>query len=54
MAGDEREGICRQRDLGIRGGGHTDPMDDVPWKLFIKQAAFEQARGGFRKAWGVS
>lgn len=53
MEGDERKGFCRHRDLGIRGGGHTDPMDDAPWALFRRQVAFETQRAGFRKEWGI-
>lgn len=46
-------GVCRHYDLGIAGGGHTDPTtDDHVWEAFMHLVAAELARGGFRKTWG--
>src|SRR5260370_18666180 len=28
-------GVCRHRDLGKAGGGHTDPCDDSTWSKFM-------------------
>ena len=48
-----RPGIVRHLDLGMAGGGHSDPTEDVGlWSSFIKQVAKELERGGFRKTWG--
>ena len=46
-------GVCRHYDLGIAGGGHTDPTtDDAIFASFITMVAAEYKRGGFRKEWG--
>ncbi len=46
-------GVCRHYDLGIAGGGHTDPTtDDAVWTHFMTLVVAELARGGFRKTWG--
>lgn len=46
-------GICRHYDLGIAGGGHTDPTtDEALWKHFITLVKTEFDRGGFRPTWG--
>jgi hypothetical protein len=47
-------GVCRHLDLGILGGGHTDPTTDTPrWRAFMRMVAAERERGGFRPSWGV-
>lgn len=47
-------GITRHYDLGMAGGGHTDPTTDVArWEEFVLMVEQELARGGFRKTWGV-
>lgn len=46
-------GVCRHYDLGIAGGGHTDPTtDDMVWRHFITLVVAELQRGGFRPSWG--
>lgn len=46
-------GVCRHYDLGIAGGGHTDPTTNLTlWRSFMKQVKFEHDRGGFRERWG--
>lgn len=47
-------GLVRHIDLGLAGGGHTDPTTDlVLWRWWVKQVQREVDRGGFRKQWGV-
>lgn len=47
-------GVCRHFDLGLVGGGHTDPTtSDVVWMQFMKMVRAEHVRGGFRPAWGI-
>lgn len=47
-------GVCRHYDLGIAGGGHTDPTEDERlWRQFITAVDREYNRGGFRGTWGV-
>lgn len=46
-------GVCRHYDLGIAGGGHTDPTEDTAiWHHFMDMVRAEAARGGFRPEWG--
>lgn len=46
-------GICRHYDLGLIGGGHTDPTTDTPtWLHFVAMVKSEYDKGGFRKRWG--
>lgn len=46
-------GVCRHYDLGLAGGGHTDPtLDTQVWRGFMAKVAAELKRGGFRKTWG--
>jgi hypothetical protein len=48
-----KPGIVRHLDLGMAGGGHSDPTQDVAlWNSFIKQVGKELERGGFRPTWG--
>lgn len=47
-------GVARHYDLGIAGGGHTDPTtDNSLWAAFMRMVAVEFARGGFRASWGL-
>jgi hypothetical protein len=47
------QGFTRHYDLGIAGGGHTDPTTDMGrWLAFGEMVAEEHARGGFRPTWG--
>jgi len=47
-------GVCRHYDLGIAGGGHTDPTTDAQlWRQFMARVVAEFNRGGFRPAWGI-
>jgi N-acetyl-anhydromuramyl-L-alanine amidase AmpD len=47
-------GVVRHYDLGIAGGGHTDPTLDVQlWRQFLGEVRAEYSRGGFRPTWGV-
>ena len=53
LAPQNRPGICRHFDLGIAGGGHTDPTTDVVyWRDFVELVKAEYDRGGFRPTWG--
>lgn len=46
-------GVCRHYDLGISGGGHTDPTtDSALWSHFMAMVRAEFNRGGFRATWG--
>lgn len=46
-------GVTRHLDLGLAGGGHTDPTaDDTLWTHFMGLVAAEYRKGGFRKVWG--
>lgn len=46
-------GVVRHYDLGVAGGGHTDPTTDlVYWRWFMRQVVREFDRGGYRKTWG--
>jgi N-acetyl-anhydromuramyl-L-alanine amidase AmpD len=46
-------GIIRHYDLGLAGGGHTDPTTDpAVWRRFAARVQVEHARGGFRPSWG--
>jgi hypothetical protein len=48
-----KPGVCRHYDLGLVGGGHTDPTtDDKVWEKFMVLVAAEVKRGGFRAVWG--
>jgi N-acetyl-anhydromuramyl-L-alanine amidase AmpD len=47
-------GVVRHLDLGLAGGGHSDPTTDaVYWRWFVRQVVREYDRGGFREAWGT-
>lgn len=47
-------GICRHYDLGVAGGGHTDPtLVVLTWTRFVASVKAEYDRGGFRPSWGV-
>lgn len=47
-------GVVRHYDLGLAGGGHTDPTTDLAlWRLFMARVQGEHERGGFRASWGV-
>lgn len=47
-------GVVRHLDLGIAGGGHTDPTTDVAlWRRFVAAVRAEHERGGFRPVYGV-
>ena len=46
-------GFCRHYDLGIAGGGHTDPTTStIAWLKFVFRVKWEYHRGGFRESWG--
>jgi hypothetical protein len=46
-------GFTRHHDLGLLGGGHTDPTEDLTlWHRFCTAVQHELERGGFRKDWG--
>jgi len=50
----QRAGVCRHYDLGIAGGGHTDPTTDIQvWRRFMELVRGEYDKGGFRPSWGV-
>ena len=47
-----KAGVCRHFDLGIAGGGHTDPTLNIRlWEEFMARVKHEWQRGGSR---GVS
>lgn len=47
-------GLVRHFDLGLAGGGHTDPTTDLTfWRWWVRQVVREFDRGGFRRQWGV-
>jgi len=46
-------GVCRHFDLGMAGGGHTDPTTELTlWRRFIRECQREKERGHFRETWG--
>jgi N-acetyl-anhydromuramyl-L-alanine amidase AmpD len=46
-------GVCRHYDLGLAGGGHTDPTTSTPvWQHFMAMVEAEHALGGFRAVYG--
>lgn len=46
-------GFCRHYDLGLAGGGHSDPSKSLPyWLKFVVLVKYEAARGKFRANWG--
>lgn len=48
-----KAGIIRHYDLGIPGGGHTDPTLKVQlWKNFIEQAFYDLHHTKWRKTYG--
>lgn len=48
-----RAGLVRHYDLGIAGGGHTDPTTDPGiWLAFVDDVKYQVKRGKFRKEWG--
>jgi hypothetical protein len=47
-------GVTRHYDLGLAGGGHTDPTTDAQlWRRFIAKVQAEYDLGGFRPTWGI-
>jgi hypothetical protein len=47
-------GVARHYDLGVAGGGHTDPtLDKRVWQRFMTEVRAQYDRGGFRRVWGV-
>jgi N-acetyl-anhydromuramyl-L-alanine amidase AmpD len=45
-------GICRHFDLGVSGGGHTDPTRDLTvWNDFLTKVQIAYAAGGFPDVW---
>jgi hypothetical protein len=49
-----KPGVIRHYDLGIAGGGHSDPTTDLTvWSRFIERVKFEHDRGGFLPSWGL-
>lgn len=47
-------GVVRHYDLGLAGGGHTDPTTDTAlWRRFMARVEGEHERAGFRPHWGV-
>jgi N-acetyl-anhydromuramyl-L-alanine amidase AmpD len=49
----QKPGIYRHYDLGVAGGGHTDPTTDLAyWRWFVRQCQREKDRGRFRSSWG--
>jgi hypothetical protein len=48
-----KPGVCRHYDLGVIGGGHTDPTTLTgTWVSFMVMVKAELERGGFRQSWG--
>ena len=46
-------GVVRHYDLGLAGGGHTDPTTDAQvWRNFMLLVQQQYDRGGFRPSWG--
>lgn len=44
-----QKGFTRHYDLGVSGGGHTDPTTDLHlWEHFCAMVKYEYHRGGFR------
>jgi hypothetical protein len=49
-----KPGVVRHYDLGMAGGGHSDPTLDVKvWSRFVQLVRAEHDRGGFRPIWGA-
>lgn len=47
-------GFCRHYDLGLAGGGHTDPTTHLAyWLRFVALVKLEARRGHFRPHWGT-
>lgn len=47
-------GFCRHYDLGLAGGGHTDPTTSLDaWLKFCQMVGYQYHRGDFRPSWGV-
>lgn len=45
-------GVCRHRDLGAAGGGHTQcGPSDATWERFLVMLHREIERGGYKKTW---
>ena len=52
--GGEGQGFCRHYDLGVAGGGHSDPTtDDGVWMAFVKRVQDAYAAGNFPATWGA-
>jgi hypothetical protein len=48
-----KAGVIRHLDLGVAGGGHSDPTTDVTiWKNFVKQVKSDVQHTSWRKTWG--
>jgi hypothetical protein len=48
-----KPGIVRHLDLGLAGGGHSDPTSNLTiWRNFIKQAKSDVTETHFRKTYG--
>jgi len=48
-----KPGVTRHLDLGVAGGGHTDPTSNLTiWKNFVKQVAHDVEHTGWRRTWG--
>lgn len=47
-------GVVRHYDLGLAGGGHTDPTTSTAnWREFLAAVRAQWTTGGFRKYWGT-
>lgn len=52
--GGKGAGFTRHLDLGIDGGGHSDPTTSTAqWLRFCARVKWEYLRGGFRRSWGI-
>jgi hypothetical protein len=48
-----KPGITRHLDLGMAGGGHSDPTSNlVVWNNFLKQVQSDVKNTSWRKTWG--
>jgi len=46
-------GFCRHKDLGVAGGGHSDPiMAPALWRACVAMTKAELVRGRLRPEWG--
>lgn len=47
-------GVCRHYDLGVIGGGHTDPTtNNATFSHFMGMVKAEFKRGEFLNTWGL-